>query len=403
MPFFPGDTVEGKKTAYTVCEQISDNGFATSYRAQATNGEQVFLKQYKDPSAHFTPWFWNYVSYQEDIIKRLSPAFTAQLVVEVREHFVFKEQYFQVHEWVEGRDLRDLIGQALDLDTKLRLARKFLFGLAAVHRLNIVHSDLKPENLRLQKARTTDGREVDHLKITDFDWAIDCTKSGWPWGSRPRGTPFYWSLEHCQGEHVVFASDVQTAGIILYELFCGEHPLNRALGNRDYDQDELLERSRELLQGRRFGHPCTLVATLPRYIGDAIWQALHPDPNERPTAEEFHKAIMPQGATARRLVLVGPSGLRYRFDARATDGAWVPLAQALVLFRGECRFSENPAEVKAGDDGWTIARVSSPVQTRITVNGTELTAPWRLEAGDVLELSTGGSSPCSLKLKVEYE
>ena len=131
--------------------------------------------------------------------------------------------HYLVMEFVEGKNLRDhvklLAGGRLPAGEALPLLRQAIRGLEEAQRLQVVHRDIKPDNLML-----TD-RSV--LKIADFgiakplqeDFSMTLT-------SELVGTPLYMSPEQCQGEAALdFRSDMYSLGATFYYLLTGEPPI----------------------------------------------------------------------------------------------------------------------------------------------------------------------------------
>jgi Tol biopolymer transport system component/tRNA A-37 threonylcarbamoyl transferase component Bud32 len=135
-----------------------------------------------------------------------------------------------VSELLEGVSLRSrLKGGALPLRKVVDYGRQIAEGLAAAHDKNIVHRDVKPDNLFL----TSDGR----IKILDFGIA----KLTRPGDETPQdaavaaetedgtvvGTAAYMSPEQVRGGAVDARSDLFSLGTILYEMLTGGSPFTR--------------------------------------------------------------------------------------------------------------------------------------------------------------------------------
>ncbi|WP_444993959.1 serine/threonine-protein kinase [Aliikangiella sp. IMCC44359] len=128
-------------------------------------------------------------------------------------------------EELKGKPLNQLIkdyGQGLPQEMAIQIIQAISEGLAYAHKKNIVHADLKPDNVFY-----TDDGEV---KIIDFGIAkiitdLDSVQHD---DSEISGlTPAYASLEMFNDESVVPSDDIYALGIIAYELLTGEHPFNR--------------------------------------------------------------------------------------------------------------------------------------------------------------------------------
>src|ERR1700679_183653 len=119
-------------------------------------------------------------------------------------------------EYVDGGDLDELlllIGR-LPADKALETARKLCAGLAAAHDRGVIHRDLKPQNIMMNKR----GEVV----IMDFGLAAIAQQLS---GAEVRnGTPAYMAPEQLKGSEVTARSDIYSLGLALYELFTGKRP-----------------------------------------------------------------------------------------------------------------------------------------------------------------------------------
>jgi len=139
--------------------------------------------------------------------------------------------FFLAMEFLEGNDLADEIqkNRVLAPDVGLRYALQICRALAAAHAKGVVHRDMKPENVFLQ--RTADGEDI--VKIVDFGIAQLRTNEEAAAGAKQRrltrtgmifGTPEYMSPEQAAGRHADLRADIYAVGIILYEMFTGAVP-----------------------------------------------------------------------------------------------------------------------------------------------------------------------------------
>jgi len=121
-------------------------------------------------------------------------------------------------EYVTGEDLRNMIkmtGQ-LSVGRAISIAKQVCEGLAEAHRLGVVHRDLKPRNIMIDK----EG----NARIMDFGIARSIKVKGITRVGSIIGTPEYMSPEQVKGEKVDHRSDVYSLGIILFEMMTGQVP-----------------------------------------------------------------------------------------------------------------------------------------------------------------------------------
>ena len=132
---------------------------------------------------------------------------------------------YLVMEQVEGRSLRQIIKQegSLTLSAATDISMQVCAALDEAHRQNIIHRDIKPDNIIVNMRPS--GL---HVKVLDFGIAKlrDLTTSNLTETGSVMGTPHYMSPEQCMGEELDSRSDIYSFGIVLYEMLCGVVPFN---------------------------------------------------------------------------------------------------------------------------------------------------------------------------------
>ncbi|MCA9965507.1 MAG: serine/threonine protein kinase [Anaerolineales bacterium] len=132
-------------------------------------------------------------------------------------------KHYIVMEYVDGRTLKQIIrdykkqGQTMPISRALQLVVQICSGIGYAHRSNLVHCDVKPQNILVTRD--------DRVKVADFGIAqalSEATHHDQP--SRVWGTPQYFSPEQAQGHPTTPASDVYAIGVVLYEMLTGELP-----------------------------------------------------------------------------------------------------------------------------------------------------------------------------------
>ena len=137
-----------------------------------------------------------------------------------RMHDLGEEQgtHYITMEYVSGEDLKSTIlrvGQ-LSVGKTISTIKQVCEGLAEAHRLGVVHRDLKPQNIMIDK----EG----NAKIMDFGIARSLKAKGITDAGVMIGTPEYMSPEQVEGKEADQRADIYALGVILYEMLTGHVP-----------------------------------------------------------------------------------------------------------------------------------------------------------------------------------
>jgi serine/threonine protein kinase len=181
---------------------------------------------------------------------------------------------FIATELMDGNSLRDILSQNAPLHPgyALTIFGQIIAGLEALHETGLIHRDLKPGNV---------GRIIDRFVICDFGLAHDKDLSSLTVTGTVMGTAAYMSPEQAAGRKTDTASDIYSAGVILYEMLTKNTP---------HQAQSLAELLRRIILEPPPPLPPQL--ELPPEIADVLDATLQKEPNLRPTASEIKNRIM---------------------------------------------------------------------------------------------------------------
>jgi eukaryotic-like serine/threonine-protein kinase len=183
---------------------------------------------------------------------------------------------FITMEYIEGEDLQGLLRRQKKLDPNeaATIMAQICRALEAAHAEGVIHRDLKPQNVMLDKS----GR----VYVMDFGIARSLVAKGMTQTGALIGTPDYMSPEQAKGQTLDVRSDLFTAGIIFYEMLSGQSPYEA-----DTTMGKLWKRTSE--PARPIGQ---LDPTIPQPLVDIVTRCLEIDPEKRfASASEIVKAI----------------------------------------------------------------------------------------------------------------
>lgn len=271
---------------YEIESELSNGAFALSYAAKDRHGQKVFFKNYKSPSPLVT-WYKGFVEHQGELKRRVEsdPALKDRCYRFV-EFFEHGPSYCQVFEFISGgMPLTECIEKKDEFawEKMVVFAKVMMFAISYLHKVQIVHTDLKPDNVMLIPDPTV-GMGY-KLRLVDMDWAIFSDRKA-PWHGEQGyiGTPGYQSPEHLSGTIPTEASDIFTCGLMLSEMLGEGHPFD--LGSESLSEDMLAARCR----------PFKLAGSLPKveepeFVEAIINACFDPNPKNRPTASQIADAL----------------------------------------------------------------------------------------------------------------
>ncbi len=220
--------------------------------------------------------------------------------------------------YVNGESLRERLSREkqLPLEDAVRITGEIATALDYAHRHNVLHRDVKPENILLQEG---------HAVVADFGIARAIIAAGGDTLTATGltvGTPAYMSPEQAAGERQLDGrSDLYSLGCVLYELLAGQPPFTGPTVESVLHQ-HLTADPAPVTQLRR---------TVPESVVQALGRTLAKAPADRyATAAQFAEAL---DAALRLPLRVAPRRSRRRIVAPVVGIAAVALGVAFLLLR----------------------------------------------------------------------
>lgn len=256
---------------YRVEALLGQGGEGTVYKARdVRSGECVALKQYhllaSDPAEKIP---LERAKRHELLVSLRSP-----YVVTIRDAFLYSDGfYYVVMEYIEGETVHDLIERLgpLDLEMLRLIVRDTLLGLAALHAREIIHRDIKQENLVFTRR---DGSL--HVVLLDLGVAHHRKSSRITTKDVPCTLPY-------AGPEVLLSgdtrpeSDLFSLGVVAYEALTKLHPCGRLDPSAEYF---------ELLQKGAFQDVSGLRSDVPKALDAWLRAMLAWNPSDRPRSAE---------------------------------------------------------------------------------------------------------------------
>ncbi|HEY4577115.1 MAG TPA: serine/threonine-protein kinase [Yaniella sp.] len=260
----PGDALGA---SYRFVEHIGAGAVGDVWLAESSRDQQQFAaKLLKSEHAHDPEVVERFIRERSVLV-----GLRHDHIVAVRDLVVEGATLAIVMDYIAGGTLRDLLAARgpLPAAQALGLTAQIFDALAAAHRQDITHRDIKPDNVLLSDTAAHD--DAAHVLVTDFGIAA-VVSARQRQTSGMLGTPHYMAPEIISQGHATSAADVYSTGILLYELFSGRTPF--AGPGTDFTV--------------AYRHVTALPPELdvPRELWRGLNELLAKDPRDRPTAAE---------------------------------------------------------------------------------------------------------------------
>lgn len=205
---------------FEILERLGRGGMAEVYRARQPSLDRFVAIKVLHPFLADDPEFTARFEREARNIARLKHANIVQ--VHDFETDSETETYYMVMELIDGPTLKDVLerlnsrGEHMDVRDALRITRDAASALAYAHSLSMVHRDVKPANLMLDRGH--------RVVLTDFGIARIMSSSQLTSGTAMVGTPAYMAPEQGLGDAGDERSDLYSLGAILYQMVTGRLP-----------------------------------------------------------------------------------------------------------------------------------------------------------------------------------
>lgn len=201
---------------YVIEREIGRGGMGAVYLAvHEQSGERVALKELLVTTAA-DPVAVKRFLQEGEVMSRMTHA----NIVGVRDIIDTGQGHYIALEYIEGISLRELLKTGpLPTPQAFAVMDGLLKALDHAHRQAIVHRDVKPENVLISATGEVKVADFGIARLTDDSATSHVTRTG-----TTVGTPQYMSPEQVTTSQVDGRSDLYSAGIVCYEVFCGKPP-----------------------------------------------------------------------------------------------------------------------------------------------------------------------------------
>lgn len=250
---------------YRIVRELHASSRSHVYLALDGDGESPVVLKVPSIDLRQDPAYLERFLTEEWIARRIDSAHVLKPGGQAR-----KRQYlYTVSEFIDGQTLSQWMidNPRPDLETVRGIVEQLARGLRAFHRLEMLHQDLRPQNVMIDRTGT--------VKIIDFG---STRVAGLMETTRPidqaqlLGTAQYAAPEYFLGEGGTPRSDLFSLGVIAYQMLGGNLPYGAQVARCRTRAAQYKLSYSPLLEGRR---------ELPAWVDEVLRKAVHPNPAKR--------------------------------------------------------------------------------------------------------------------------
>jgi serine/threonine protein phosphatase PrpC len=271
---------------YRIMHALHASSRSHVYRAEDTETGAAVVIKIPSLDMRHDPAYLERLLLEEWTARRIDSRHVARAASGTRR----RNYLYTVSEYVEGRTLAQWMSAnpAPATDAVRAIVAQIAKGLQAFHRMEILHQDLRPENIIIDAAGTVKIIDLGSARVAgvlEFAARDDHPPM--------LGTAQYAAPEYFLGETGSFASDIYSLGAIAYQMLTGRLP---------YGTEPAKTRTRAAQRKLAYVSATDKDRDIPAWIDTVLSKALHPDPRARyQELSEFTYALdHPEDSVAQR-------------------------------------------------------------------------------------------------------
>jgi serine/threonine protein phosphatase PrpC len=265
LPFPPEVKPRSTFDGYHIVREVHGSSRSHIYLAvEEDSGQQVILKlpsvELRDDAAYLERFLM-----EEWVARRVDNAHLLKACAATRK----RHYLYTVSEFVDGQTLKQWMtdNPDPDLETVRNIVEQIAAGLQALHRQEMLHQDLRPDNIMIDRNGTVKLIDFGSVRVAGVAEIAAIAEQ-----QHILGTAQYTAPEYFLGEPGSIRSDLYALGVIAYQMLSGRVPYGTRVARATSRAAQRRLTYRTVLDERR---------AIPAWIDGALAKALHVNPGKR--------------------------------------------------------------------------------------------------------------------------
>jgi serine/threonine protein phosphatase PrpC len=250
---------------YRIVRQMHGSSRSHIYLAVDTETDDLVVMKIPSIDLRDDPAYLKRFMMEEWVARRINSPNVLKPCLQSRK----RSHLYVVMEYIEGQTLTQWMidNPKPDLETVRAIVEQIARGLGAFHRMEMLHQDIRPENIMIDKTGTVKIIDFGSVKVAGVVEAVPPTDH-----NDILGTVQYTALEYFLGESGSPRSDQFSLGVISYQMLTGNLPYGpQAARVRSRSQQKKLKYKSAIDENRE----------IPAWLDGALRRAVQPDPDKR--------------------------------------------------------------------------------------------------------------------------
>jgi serine/threonine protein phosphatase PrpC len=250
---------------YTIVRELHGSSRSHIYLAIDTENESLVALKIPSIDLRADPAYLKRFMMEEWVARRIDNPHVLKPCPQSRK----RNYMYVVTEFIDGQTLTQWLidNPKPELETVRGIVEQIANGLQAFHRMEMLHQDIRPSNIMIDKTGTVKIIDFGSTKVKGVAEAEPA-----PLQNEILGTPQYTAPEYFLGDSGASASDIFSLGIITYQMLTGRLPYGAEVAKAKTRSQQRKLRYRSALDDTR---------EIPAWIDWVLKKAVHPDPFKR--------------------------------------------------------------------------------------------------------------------------